>query len=518
MLYYLRVFRRIATILFVLAKHKSLFFLRRIHPLISIPIFCVELLFCWKITKKSDGKRLTEALYELGPVFIKVGQAVAVRSDIVGDDISRDLSRLQDRLPAHSFSDIRKIIDKELDGKVEDIFADFQQRPVAAASISQVHFAKLKSGEDVAVKILRPNIERKFKRDIELLYFIARTLNKMSSKVHRLKLEKIIEDFEQTVNFELDLKMEAAAASELKENTKNDKDFKVPDVYWDYTSSRVLTVEKIHGIRIDNIAKLKEEGHDLGEILVKASNIFFYQVYRDGFFHADMHPGNLFVGKNGEIIAVDFGIMGRVDLKNRIFLAEILIGFLNRDYKKVSEVHFEAGYIPDDQDKELFAQAARSIGEPIFGKSQGEISLAKVLAQLFKVSEQFNMETQPQLILLQKTMVLAEGLGRKLDTNVNFWELSKPLVEEWCKKNLGPEAKAKYVACELKQASRRLNKILQSADNLDNIITKDGLKLHPKTLEYFKKHKRSRANLPFILFSSSITLIIILLFILISHK
>ena len=512
MLYYMRVFRRITTILFVLAKHKSLFFLRKINPIISIQIFFLELLFCWKVSKKSDGKRLVEALYELGPVFIKVGQAVAVRSDIIGNEISKDLSRLQDRLPAHSFSEIKKIIEKELDGNIDDIFTDFQQRPVAAASISQVHFAKLKSGEDVAVKILRPNIERRFKRDIELLLFVAIVLRKISPKIKRLKLEKIIEDFERTVNFELDLKMEAAAASELRENTKEDKDFMVPEIYWDYTSSRILTIEKISGIRIDNIAKLKEEGHDLAKILEKASNIFFYQVYRDGFFHADMHPGNLFVGKDGRIIAVDFGIMGRVDLKNRIFLAEILIGFLNRDYQKVSEVHFEAGYIPADQDKEMFAQAARSIGEPIFGKSQGEISLAKVLAQLFKVSEQFEMETQPQLILLQKTMVLAEGLGRKLDINVNFWELSKPLVEEWCKKNLGPEAKAKYIACELKQAGRRLNKILQSADNLENVITADGIKLHPDTIKSLKSRRKSYSRVSIILVPFLVTLLTLILY------
>lgn len=493
----LRVFRRITVILLILAKHKALFFVKNIHPVVSIPVFFVEILFFWKINKKRDGQRLTEALYELGPVFIKIGQAIAVRSDIIGHEISKDLSKLQDRLPAFSFDEVKKIIEKEFNCKIEDLFTEFNEKPVAAASISQVHFAKLKSwkegvgGENVAVKILRPNIEKKFQRDVELLYFIAKIFTKYVPKTKRLKLIEIVDDFAKTVKFELDLKMEAAAASELKENTKNDEYFIVPEVYWDYTSSRVLTIERISGIRIDNVERLKEKGHDVNEVLKKASNIFFHQVYRDGFFHADMHPGNLFVSDEGNIIAVDFGIMGRVDIKNRIFLAEILIGFLNRDYKKVSEVHFEAGYIPANQDKEMFAQAARAIGEPIFGKNQGEISIAKVLAQLFKVSEQFNMETQPQLILLQKTMVLSEGLGRKLNPEINFWELSKPLIEEWCKKNLGAEAKAKYVACELKQISRRLNNILQATDYIENIITPDGLKLHPQTVSELRKRRKS---------------------------
>ncbi len=480
---------RLNWIMLVLAKHKALFFLKHFPWYVRLVGMFYRLLFCWKFTSKSEGVCLMHALYALGPIYVKVGQAMAVRADIVGDEIAAELMALQDKLPSFSFDYVKKVIARDFGAPLEDIFPEFEEEPVAAASISQVHFAKDCEGNEVAVKVLRPHIERKFFKDIDLFYDLARWANGATAALQRLRLVDVVDNFSHTVRFEVDLRMEAAAASELAENTKKDRGFHMPKIDWDYTSKNVLTMERMRGIRIDHVEELEAAGFDVDDVLDKASRLFFYQVFRDGFFHADMHPGNLMVSETGEIIALDFGIMGRVDLQSRIFLAQILVGFLTRDYKKVADVHFDAGYVPADQSRDDFAQACRSIGEPILGKAQKDISFATLLGQLLKISKQFNMQTQTQLILLQKTMIYAEGLARKLNPDVNFWEISRPLVEEWGKKHLGVEGEIKRVACEVKQLAGRLNGLVKTADYLGEIITPEGIKLHPETIIGLRKRK-----------------------------
>ncbi len=474
----------------ILSKYDALFFLKDagIFPVLT---FAMGIIPSKKITGR-DGERLAAALVELGPTFVKFGQSLAIRPDVIGEEVAADLSMLQDRMPSFSTKEARAIIEKEFGKNIGELFSFFDDKPVAAASISQVHFVEDKEGNKLAVKILRPDIKKKFERDIDFLYWLAKIAKRALPK--RIKPVEIVDIFAKSSRLEMDLRLEAAAASELHENMQHDKNIYIPKVHWEYTSQKVLTLERVSGIRIDDKEAIINAGQSVDDVLQKSSEIFFLQVFRDGFFHADMHPGNLFVGEDGRIIAVDFGIMGRIDNQSRIFLAEMLIGFQSRDYKKVSDVHFEAGYIPPYQDRDLFAQACRSIGEPIFGKAQGDISLALLLGQLFKVAEDFEMEVQPQLLLLQKTMVVAEGLGRKLNPDINFWELSKPLIEQWAREHLGLEAKIKGTMSGACRTAERLQNLLRAADNLPDVITNEGIKLHPDTIKHFSNHKASQNN------------------------
>src|SRR5581483_3285320 len=358
------------------------------------------------------GERLAEAFTRIGPAFIKLGQALATRADLLGDEIAADLTRLQDRLPPFPGSEARQLIEAEFGQKLDALFSRFDDAPVAAASIAQVHFARTSDGRDVAVKVLRPGIDRAFARDLDLLFWLARIIERTQPGLRRLKPVEIVRTLAQSVQLEMDLRFEAAAASELAENFAGDADFRVPRVDWARTGRTVLTTERIAGVRIDDREAILAAGHRIEDVLKKAANAFFNQVFRDGFFHADQHPGNMFVAADGAIAVVDFGIMGRLDRDTRYFLADMLLGFLSGDYRRVAEVHLAAGYIPKGSSVDAFTQACRSIGEPILGRPLHEISLARLLAQLFRVTEQFEMETQPQLLLLQKTMVLAEGIGR----------------------------------------------------------------------------------------------------------
>jgi len=480
---------RLITISRVLAKHNALFFLDEMN--VPSSLIFLSGIFSSRKNDLPKGQRLANAFIELGPTFVKFGQALSVRPDVVGEEVAKDLSKLQDKMESFPFEEARAIIESDFSGKLEDFFDGFEETPVAAASIAQVHFANGKNGEMFAVKVLRPGIEEAFKRDINFFYWLADKVHRNVPRARRLKLREVVRTFEQSVKFEMDLRLEAAAASELKENFVNDNDLKIPEINWQMTSRHVMVMERISGINIDDREALLAAGHDIKEILRKTSDIFFKQVFRDGFFHADMHPGNLFVDSEGKIVAVDFGIMGRLDRKTRLFIAEMLHGFLNRDYKKVADVHFEAGYTPSHKSRELFAQACRSIGEPIFGRPQNEISMAILLAQLFKISEDFEMETQPQLLLLQKTMVAIEGIWRMLDKQSNFWELSRPVVEKWGKENLGMEAKIKDKANELKNLGKKLNSAAQVIEFIPDIFTKDGVKLHPDTVDLFASKKNN---------------------------
>jgi len=391
---------------------------------------------------KSPGERLKNSFLTLGPAFIKLGQFLATRPDIVGQEFSQELQKLQDQMPAFDISQSKDALRKELgEEKYQQI--TYLSKPIAAASIAQVHFAKIVNNEkreiDVAIKILRPNIEKIFHKELDALRFLASIIEFSVKKSRRLKLVKIIDLLKEITNIEMDLRYEAAAASELKKNTNLDEGFKVPSIFWDFTGQRVLTIEKVEGISIKDKELLIKNKIDLKKISRLLIQNFLRQAVGDGFFHGDMHQGNLFVDKNENIVPVDFGIMGRLDLANRKYLAEILYGFINRDYEKVAKVHFIAGLIPNTESIDNFTQALRTIGEPIFGQSARNISAGKLLARLFEVTEKFNMATQPQLLLLQKTMVVVEGVARSLDEDANIWEVSKPVLQGWLNNEIGPK-------------------------------------------------------------------------------
>ncbi len=396
--------------------------------------------------KLSYGLRLYLMLQRRGPIYIKFGQVLSTRPDLVGEDIADNLKSLQDRMPPFSGELATSMLEQALGRKTEDMFAIFNIEPIAAASIAQVHQAVTKNGSIVAVKILRPNIVRQYQQDIDFLYFLVSIIERLSVKSKRLKLKEVVKIFDESMKIELDLRFEAAACSELKEKFSNDKDIYIPQVYWDLTAGSIVTTEWIDGISIYNREELLKQGLNPQEIAAKVAIMFFNQVYRDGYFHADMHPGNIFVLPNGKVSLIDFGIMGRLPAKDRIAVAEILYGFLKRDYLQVAKTHIKAGYIPKQTNVELFAQACRSIGEPLVGLEVRQISISNLLGQLFKITEDFSMETQSQLILLQKTMVVIEGIGKRLDPNINMWLLAEEWIKKWALKNLTPEAKLlKYI-------------------------------------------------------------------------
>jgi ubiquinone biosynthesis protein len=417
------------------------------------------------------GQRLASALTELGPAFIKLGQMLSTRADLLGEDIAADLSLLQDRLEPFPAAEARAAIESELGATVEELFVAFDGSPVSAASIAQVHYATVApndgfAAEQVAVKVLRPGIERAFARDIDLLRWLALLVERTQPRLRRFKFGEAVETFAETVRMEMDLRLEAAAASELAANFEGDPTYQVPMIDWRRTARRVMTQERLTGIPMDDRDALVAAGHDIASVLDKAAAIFFKQVFRDGYFHADQHPGNMFVGADGNIGAVDFGIMGRLDRKTRYYLADMLLAFIERDYRRVAEVHFAAGYVPAYRSPDMFAQACRSIGEPIFGRPLNEISFARVLGQLFQISETFDMEVQPQLLLLQKNMLMAEGVSRRLSPDLNIWTLAQPLIETWMRENRGPEARLRNAATDLLQSVERLPTLLSNMDKV----------------------------------------------------
>ncbi|HIJ39237.1 MAG TPA: 2-polyprenylphenol 6-hydroxylase [Rhodospirillaceae bacterium] len=477
-----RNLRRLAAIGRVLAQRGALFPLEGVEAgrlLLSL----LRPLMDGDIATLRPGQRLATALQRLGPSFIKFGQALSTRSDLVGDEIALDLSELQDRLPPFPAIEARQIIAAELDRPVEEIFSHFEDVPVAAASIAQVHFAVTTEGRDVAVKVLRPGVEDQFARDIALFYWLARWAERLMPSLRRLRFVDSVRAFEDSVTMEMDLRFEAAAAAEMADNFADDDSFVIPDIDWQRTAKRVLTLERIAGIPIDEVDAIVAAGHDRDQVVAKAANAFFNMVFRDGFFHADMHPGNLFVGSRGELIAVDFGITGRVDKQTRRFLGEMLLGFLNADYRQVAEVHFAAGFVPADKSVDAFTQACRSIAEPILGRPLNEISVARLLGQMFQVTETFAMETQPQLLLLQKSMLVAEGVGRTLDPRINMWQLARPLIEEWMIGNLGPQARVRESVGALVASLESLPRLVQQAEKTVEALRSGGLRLHSDSLK-----------------------------------
>jgi ubiquinone biosynthesis protein len=437
-----------------------------------------------------SGARLARALTRLGPTYVKLGQVLATRPDVIGVAIAHDLERLQDRLPPFSQTEAERVLAASLERPVSQVFSSFGPS-VAAASIAQVHRAEVERDgvrQTVAVKILRPHIAARFRRDVDALMFAARTAEAWSSEARRLRSIEIVETLSRSVAMEMDLRLEAAALSEMAENTNGDPDFSIPTVDWDRTSHHVLTMEWIDGIPLSDRARLEAAGIDLPDLGRKVIQSFLQHALRDGLFHADMHPGNLFVNTSGQLVAVDFGIMGRLGMKERRFLAEILLGFITRNYRRVAEVHFEAGYVPAYHSIDNFAQAIRAIGEPIHNRRADEISMAKLLTLLLEVTGLFDMQTRPELILLQKTMVVVEGVARSFDPRLDIWKTADPVVRAWIERNLGPVGRIEGAA----QGAGQLGKLLsglptiaaRSITVLEQLesMTRNGLVLAPETL------------------------------------
>ena len=444
-------FQRIAR---TLARHDALAPLEEVG--VAPGLVWMARLFSRRAAEGRPGEKLARALTEMGPSFIKLGQMLSTRADLLGEQVALDLAELQDHLPPFDGAVARGIIEQELGQAVEALFLDFDSTPVSAASIAQVHHATIALEADdapaegeapdtgkgaaaapqtrnVAVKILRPGIEKAFERDLEFFYWLAEWAERAQPKLRRFRPVEAVRVFENTVRLEMDLRMEGAAASELAENFAEDTTYNVPEIDWRRSSRRVLTMSRVDGIPMDDRAALLAAGHDLAEVLTKAAGVFFNQVFRDGFFHGDQHPGNMWVDVDGNIVAVDFGIMGRLDWRTRRHLADMLIATLEGDYHRLAAVYMEAGYLPqshpDGHALDVFAQALRSVCEPIAGRPLNEISFARLLAQLLRLTESFELPVQPQLLLLQKNMLMAEGVSRRLDPSLNIWTLAQPLID-----------------------------------------------------------------------------------------
>lgn len=479
---------RLTQIGWTLARHDALFIFARLgaaNPL----LWTLQL-----VAKKSslpEGVKLANALQALGPAYIKLGQMLATRPDIVGNELATGLAELQDNLPPFPGVIARSIIEAQLGKPLHECFSSFEETPVAAASIAQVHRATSLDGKAVAVKVLRPGITAAFMRDTDLFYWIAELIETRLPRWRRLKPIEVVNTFKASVAMELDLRFEAAAATEMASNIQADSGFRVPAIDWDMTAEQVMVMEWVEGISISNLAALQAAGHDLNQLLCKLSENFFKHAFRDGFFHADMHPGNLFVDSTGTIVAVDFGIMGRLDENSRMYVAEILRAFLREDYKRVAEVHFRAGYVPYSQSVEDFALACMAIAKPILDRPLHEISIGRLLGQLFKITETFQMETQPQLLLLQKTLVVVEGVGRMLNPGVNMWEMARQPIEDWATHQFSPQARIKQAARKGKTFAEDLPQLIQRAERaLEVWSDPKGIKLHPDSLIHVQVHAR----------------------------
>ncbi len=487
------MFRTIRTLLRLLSIARTLARYDALAPLetsgVAPGILWLARLLSRRRAEGRPGQKLARALTALGPSFIKFGQALSTRADLLGEQAARDLAELQDRLPPFDSVTARASIEQEIGRQVSDIFAEFDDKPISAASIAQVHLAVTRpdaeesEGRPVAVKVLRPGIEAAFERDLELFYWLAEVVERTQPKLRRLKPVEVVRLFDETVRIEMDLRMEAAAASELAENFRDDLTYRVPAIDWQRTSRRVLTMDRIGGIRMDDREALLAAGHTLETVLTRAAAIFFNQVFRDGFFHGDQHPGNMFVDSDGAITAVDFGIMGRLDPKTRTYLADMLMATLASDYQRLAEVHVEAGYLPIGPAVATFAQALRSVCEPISGRPLNKISFARLLGQLLQLTEAFDMPVQPQLLLLQKNMLMAEGVSRGLDPSLNIWALAQPLIEDWMRAERGPETRLREGAKDLITVVERLPKLLADVEKAAADMASGGLRLHPETLK-----------------------------------
>jgi ubiquinone biosynthesis protein len=437
----LRQLRRLLRITQVFVRHDLDEFISAIHLFRPYRLLLRLAPWRWWPGKPVPrGARLRQALEELGPVFVKFGQALSTRPDLLPEDIAEELSKLQDQVPPFSNEAAAAIIETALGGKLSDFFKEFSRAPLASASVAQVHAAWLPDGSEVVVKVLRPGIEPVIARDLSLLYTLARLAMRYWPDARRLRPVEVVDEFSKTIHAELDLRVEAANASQLRANFADSSLLYVPKIYWDLARREVMVMERIHGIPIANIEALKAAGIDMRQLAHNGVEIFFTQAFRDGFFHADMHPGNIFVSPEGQYRAVDFGIMGSLGEKDQRYLAENFLAFFNRDYRAVAEAHLRAGWVPRGTRVDEFEAAIRAVCEPIFAKPIKDISFGRLLLHLFQTARRFNMEIQPQLVLLQKTLFNIEGLGRRLYPELDLWVTAKPFLEKWMRDQIGPRA------------------------------------------------------------------------------
>ncbi len=493
---------RLARAGFVLAR-EGVF--AAVDPLLAPPAARPALALARLLARRGlepDASRIAIAIARLGPSYVKLGQFLSTRPDVVGPRVVRELEALQDRMPAFPRDVAVKIVERAFDRKLDEVFVEFGE-PVAAASIAQVHRGRVRDahGErDVAVKILRPGVERRFARDLSDMFFAARFAERHFAEARRLRMVEVVETLARSVRMEMDFRLEAAAASEFADNTAKDADFRVPAIDWDRTAKDVLTLEWIDGTPLSDLSTIAKSGADLAGVGRNVIQSFLRHAMRDGFFHADMHQGNLFLDREGRLAAVDFGIMGRLGFKERRFLAEILYGFITRDYLRVAEVHFEAGYVPDTHRVEDFAQAIRAIGEPIHSRTADQISMAKLLTLLFEITALFDMRTRTELVLLQKTMVVVEGVARSLDPKLDMWSTAEPVVRDWIEQNLGPVGKLQDAARNLGSLGRaalNIPEMLERAErasrHLDN-ASRGGFELSASSIEAIGRAEAHRAR------------------------
>ena len=414
---------------------------------------------------KDAGAALADALLRLGPGFVKFGQALSTRADLIGPEMSLSLSQLQDRLPAFPARIARRLAESETGKPLDATFTEFTDTPVAAASIAPVHAATLIDGRRVAVKLLRPQIDQRMRSDTMLFFALASILEWAAPGLRRLKLVTAVQQFVEISDVELDLRMEAAAAGRLAENLRDDAGIYVPWVDLERSTSRMLVIEWIDGIRIDDVPALEAAGHNIADLTEAAARSFFNQVFRDGFFHADMHPGNIFVAADSRLVPIDFGIMGFLDFADRLFLARLLMAMLDRDYDMVAKLHADAGMLGDDVSLPHFAHAVRAVADPVMGKSLGEVSLGTVLGQILQLSTRFSIEVQPQFNLLQKTMMMAEGVARQLNPQADMWDLSRPLASDWMRDQAGLAKRAETFIEDALLVASRLPRLLKELED-----------------------------------------------------
>jgi ubiquinone biosynthesis protein len=438
--------------------------------------------------------RIRRTLEDLGPIFVKFGQTLSTRRDLLPDDIAEELVKLQDRVPPFPGSEAQRIVERTLGKPVSELFAAFDETPLASASVAQVHAARLHGGEDVIVKVLRPEVAAQIRSDIALLYDLARLARRFWPEARRLRPVEVVAEFEKTILDELDLVREAANAAEMRRRFENSEMLYIPKIHWPYTRREVMVMERISGIPVGDVDRLRREGVDLKLLAERGVEIFFTQVLRDSFFHADMHPGNIFVTPEAKYIAVDFGIVGSISEEDKRYIAENFRAFFNRDYRRVAEMHIESGWIPKDSRVVEFEAAIRAVCEPIFEKPLKEISYGHLLLRLFQVARRFDMEVQPQLVLLQKTLLNIEGLGRDLYPDLDLWQTAKPFLERWFKEEMSPKAALRKIQAQLPEWAEHWSEMPMLAHRAltDAVSGKLAMTFHSRELE--RLHRDMQRN------------------------
>ncbi|MEJ2406889.1 MAG: ubiquinone biosynthesis regulatory protein kinase UbiB [Candidatus Thiodiazotropha sp.] len=458
--------------------------------------------FWFRKDRASYPVRIRRSLEDLGPIFVKFGQILSTRRDLLPDELAKELAKLQDRVPPFPGSQARAIIEKAYKRPIDEVLEAFDETPLASASIAQVHSARLKDGRRVVVKVLRPNIEKTIRRDVDLLYTIAHLAERYWKEGRRLRPVEVIQEYEKTIFDELDLMREAANASQLRRNFLNSDALYIPEVHWDLTRRNVFVMERIGGTPVGDIEALKTQGISMKLLGERGVEIFFTQVFKYNFFHADMHPGNIFVEPDGRYVAVDFGIMGTLTEADKRYLAENLLAFFNRDYNRVAQLHVASGWVPKDTRIEEFESAIRTVSEPIFEKPLSEISFGHFLLRLFQTARRFDMEVQPQLVLLQKTLLNIEGLGRQLYPELDLWTTAKPFLERWMSEQIGRRAflgKLKknlpLIAENIPDLPMRINKIIEDAANGQLLIQWQSEELEQLRKQMKRNHRHTLSAL-----------------------